>query len=760
MAERFESVDKVIARLREADYLADAGIAGVVFLADRLEKPVLVEGPAGVGKTELAKAIAQVTGSRLIRLQCYEGLDEAKALYEWNYKKQLLRIQSDREHEASWAEVEADIFSEPFLLTRPLLEAIRSEEPVVLLIDEVDRVEIETEALLLEVLSDFQVSIPELGTIVGNQLAADRAAHVEQHPGAVGGVEAAVPLPAHRLPEHRAREGDRAGAGARDRRRARGSDRAGRPVDPSARAEEVAVDLGDHRLGTHAPLPRQVRDRPRRDRRDAARAAEVPVRHHQGAQGASGPRRRHPVTSSTRDGAVSMPMVPAAAPTEVQSLLDVLQGFVHELRAAGLPVSMTENLDAMRALEYVDISDREVFRTVLATTLVKHHRHQRAFDVVFNVYFSLFSHGIDDDELLEASGPRQRARRRTACRRAGAGTPMSREELAEMLMRALMNMDREALRRLARARGAAVRRHGARPARRRHLLPVPHAAGARPRGAHRAAHGQARQQGEAGEGELADRLLREEFEARLRELRELVEEEIRRALVADRGMEAMARTLRKPLPEDVEFMHASRDEMLALQRAVYPLTRSMAARLAQRRRRRHRGALDFRKTVRASLSYGGVPAEPKFRHPHPSKPEIMVIADISGSVASFARFTLMFVYAMASQFSKVRSWVFIDGIDEVTTFFQESDDVTDAVHRVNVEADVVWVDGHSDYGHAFETFYQRHYGEITPKSSIILLGDARNNYHASEAWVVERDAEARPAHLLAEPRAAELLGHR
>jgi MoxR-like ATPase len=141
----------------------------VVFLADRLEKPVLVEGPAGVGKTELAKAIAEVTGARLIRLQCYEGLDEAKALYEWNYKKQLLRIQVDKDAEADWADVEADIFSEPFLLTRPLLEAIRSEEPVVLLIDEVDRVEIETEALLLEVLSDFQVSIPELGTIKGNQ---------------------------------------------------------------------------------------------------------------------------------------------------------------------------------------------------------------------------------------------------------------------------------------------------------------------------------------------------------------------------------------------------------------------------------------------------------------------------------------------------------------------------------------------------------------------------------------------------------------
>lgn len=169
MADRFGTVDQVIEDLRKVDYLADASIASVVYLADRLEKPILVEGPAGVGKTELAKAIATTTNSRLIRLQCYEGLDEAKALYEWNYKKQLLRIQADRENETEWSDMEMDIFSEQFLLERPLLEAIRSQEPVVLLIDEVDRVEIETEALLLEVLSDFQVSIPELGTIQGTQ---------------------------------------------------------------------------------------------------------------------------------------------------------------------------------------------------------------------------------------------------------------------------------------------------------------------------------------------------------------------------------------------------------------------------------------------------------------------------------------------------------------------------------------------------------------------------------------------------------------
>src|SRR4051812_47335673 len=167
---RFESVQAVRDGLRKVDYLADEGIAGIVYLADRLRKPILVEGPAGTGKTQLAKSVAELTGARLIRLQCYEGLDESKALYEWNYKKQLLRIQAQRNEDGSWEDIENDIFSDDFLLTRPLLEAIRAEDPVVLLIDEVDRVEVETEALLLEILSDYQVSIPELGTIEARQI--------------------------------------------------------------------------------------------------------------------------------------------------------------------------------------------------------------------------------------------------------------------------------------------------------------------------------------------------------------------------------------------------------------------------------------------------------------------------------------------------------------------------------------------------------------------------------------------------------------
>jgi MoxR-like ATPase len=171
---RFDSPEEVVTRLQAVDYLPSEEIASTVFLADRLQKPILVEGPAGTGKTQLAKSVAELLGARLIRLQCYEGLDESKTLYEWNYRKQLLRIQASRvgndAQGADWNELEEDIFDEDFLLTRPLLEAIRAEDPVVLLIDEVDRVELETEALMLEILSEYQVSIPELGTVKAKQI--------------------------------------------------------------------------------------------------------------------------------------------------------------------------------------------------------------------------------------------------------------------------------------------------------------------------------------------------------------------------------------------------------------------------------------------------------------------------------------------------------------------------------------------------------------------------------------------------------------
>jgi MoxR-like ATPase len=167
MAEEPQGVEQVKERLAEVGYLADEPAALVSFLAGRLGKPVLVEGPAGVGKTELAKALSRATERRLIRLQCYEGLDEAKALYEWNYRKQLLRIQTEAS-DTGWQQVKEDIFGEEFLLSRPLLQAIEASEPVVLLIDEIDKTDQEFEAMLLEVLSDFQISIPELGVVEAN----------------------------------------------------------------------------------------------------------------------------------------------------------------------------------------------------------------------------------------------------------------------------------------------------------------------------------------------------------------------------------------------------------------------------------------------------------------------------------------------------------------------------------------------------------------------------------------------------------------
>jgi uncharacterized protein with von Willebrand factor type A (vWA) domain len=419
------------------------------------------------------------------------------------------------------------------------------------------------------------------------------------------------------------------------------------------------------------------------------------------------------------------------------AMLDVLQGFVHELRLAGLPVSMTENLDAMRAVEHVPLEDRDAFKTALGATLVKHHGHHKVFDTVFEVYFSIFSPGVDGgDNELDADAQADFDQLRNEMDAGGAMGQLSNEDLAKMLLDALMKMDTEAMRALA---GAAVARFaGMEPGR-----PVGGAYYLYRTLRQLDAEGlvgkmmqQAQDDQAIGEGAFDERLAREEYEGRLKVLKEMIEAEIRRRLVADRGVEAMARTLRKPLPEDVDFMHASREEMQQLQKAIYPLTRALAARLAQRRRHRHRGTLDFRRTVRQSLSYGGVPAEPRFKRPRPSKPEIMVVADISGSVASFARFTLQFVYAMQSEFSKVRSWVFIDGVDEVTRFFDESDELITAINRVNTEADVVWVDGHSDYGHAFEVWHERHIREVTRKSSIILLGDARNNYHAAQAWTL------------------------
>ena len=432
----------------------------------------------------------------------------------------------------------------------------------------------------------------------------------------------------------------------------------------------------------------------------------------------------------------------APAPAAPSPLLELLAGFIQELREAGLPVSLTENLDAMEAVKHIPLEDREAFKYALAATLVKNNAHWRSFETVFEVYFSLrgkeylIESDEEGDESSDAAGDAD-ASDVPMQGQGGAGGRMTNDELAEMLYRALMRGDEAMMRAIARQ--AVERFAGMEPG--------------RPVGGtyylYRTLRNldldnlferlmdQAREDAPEPLTPLEERLEADEYQHRLEQLKQEVEAEIRRRLVADRGVEAMAKTLRKPLPEDVDFMHASREEMANLKKAIYPLTRRLAVRLARKRRHGRKGPLDFRNTVRHSLSYGGVPAEPKFRYPRPSKPEIMVIADISGSVAAFARFTLHLVYAISSQFSKVRACVFIDGLDEVTRFCEGVEDIADAVHRVNTEADVVWVDGHSDYGHAFEVFWKEYGKDVGPKTSVMILGDARNNYHSSQSWVIK-----------------------
>jgi uncharacterized protein with von Willebrand factor type A (vWA) domain len=215
-----------------------------------------------------------------------------------------------------------------------------------------------------------------------------------------------------------------------------------------------------------------------------------------------------------------------------------------------------------------------------------------------------------------------------------------------------------------------------------------------------------------------------------------VEAEIRRRMVADRGAAAVARTLRQPLPEDIDFLQASQRQVRELRVAMQPLARKLAARLAEKRRHRRRGTLDFRRTVRRSMSSGGVPAEPVFRHARPAKPHLVVIADISGSVSSFAAFTLQLTYALRTEFAAVRCFVFVDGVDEVTDVLAEADDIVAATNRINREGRGVWLDGRSDYGHALGTFQERWGGQLRSRSTVIVLGDARNNYHATRSDVL------------------------
>ena len=423
-------------------------------------------------------------------------------------------------------------------------------------------------------------------------------------------------------------------------------------------------------------------------------------------------------------------------------MLNLLGDFIGELRAAGIPVSMSEHVDAARAVDVINLSDRSLVRATLAATLVKDGDHLPVFYTAFEVFFSIRSWdsaaellGDEMDGERDASEGAQGASGPGQGRGQGGGAAgaMSAQELADMLFRALRDGDRDAMRRGASE--AVTRYSGMEPGR-----PVggTYYLYRTLRNLELETLEQRLLVGSLGDApdELARRLARDEVTARIEQLKAEIEREIRERLVDDRGSSALAKSVRKPLPEDLDVMHANRDEMAQLERALRPLSRKLAVRLARKRRRRRRGPVDLRHTVRRSLSTGGVPIDLRFKPPRPAKPEIFVIADVSGSVASFARFTLHLVHAISSQFSKVRSFVFIDGLDEVTRLFDGVEDPADAVARINAEANVIAFDGHSDYGRALMTFHDTYAKDLTKRSTVLILGDARNNYHQAHAEVL------------------------
>ncbi len=428
-------------------------------------------------------------------------------------------------------------------------------------------------------------------------------------------------------------------------------------------------------------------------------------------------------------------------------MLTAIDGMITELRQLGVPVSLTEKIDAIRSLQHLALAERDGLKAALRAALVKSHDHELAFDALFELYFS------------PSVGPAQRpepAAGRDGQVRSGLGSIGSLDDggLIELLLDALRAGNEVMLRAIA---AILVERHAAiepgRPVAGTYYVFRTLRAVDPDRLIARLAEG-----GQDGDAQpaLLRRLQLEGYEAQMERFRQAVEAQVRIRLVQDRGAAAVARTLRRPLPEDADFLNASREQIIAMRSVIDPLTRRLAGRLAAKRRHRRRGALDFRRTIRESLSTGGVPVDPVFRKPRPAKPELFVLADISGSVSTFAAFTLQLMFALRSQFSSVRSFVFVDGIDEVTEVLARAPDVIDATRQINAIGSGVWLDGRSDYGHALESFWLRWGEQVRSRTTVIVLGDARSNYHNPGERVLKA-VRQRAAHLFwlnPEPRAA------
>lgn len=385
-------------------------------------------------------------------------------------------------------------------------------------------------------------------------------------------------------------------------------------------------------------------------------------------------------------------------------LLTTLLAFVDALRSAGVALGPSSVIDAASALVVIDILDRDEVRAALAATLIKEQSSLAIFYRLFDVFFVVGSHAdpsVADDELLEA------------------------------IREALLSEDHQRLNELV---GQAVERFAGvtpeRPVSGVYYAYRTSRALDLDRLRFELLAGLATQQA----GEAASVFDDPEFKAsqRLKELSQTIDREVLSRIVEARGATEVARTLGLHLPEDVEIMHASREELRELRRIVTPLAVKLTAKLERRHRARNVGRLDFRATIRKSLSTGGIPLDPITRDDRPMRPEVVLLADVSGSVASFARFTMQLLFALSRELRRLRSFAFIDEVDEVTDLLTRDHDIEAALRSVAQSAKVVGLVGHSDYGATFRHFDERYGSVISPSTTIVICGDARSNYHDPE----------------------------
>jgi uncharacterized protein len=417
----------------------------------------------------------------------------------------------------------------------------------------------------------------------------------------------------------------------------------------------------------------------------------------------------------------------AEGPPPLNGFLQRVLDFVQALRRAGVNATQSEAIDAVRTLPHLELLDRAQLREALAAVTVTAQTHRRAFDDLFELYFPA-RHAEADDTPEVTDQP---------------ADDLDPDDYLHDLLESLMEGGDEVIRQMARL---AVEQFGRVEGRDGGVSYFQYKV-------FRAVDIQQLLRDllvQVAEEEdlltpLQERLYRDEFEARLRTFQQEVEAEIRRRAAAQRGLDQVADRMTRPPVEELDFFHLSAEDQAQLRTQIRPLARKLATRVAVKRKHGKDGRLDVRRTVRRSLSTGGVPFDPSFKPRRPHKPELFVICDVSGSVASFARFTLMLVHTLQEQFSKVRSFAFIDTLDEVTALFERGD-VSVAIKRMMSEAELVWLDGHSDYGHSLERFHAEHARDVTPRSTVLILGDARNNYRQANAWVLQ-DLEKRARHV-------------